>query len=476
LIGDSVSRLTRKIRSSLDYLGHTPDWVPPAPGVDHNVAIVGGGQVGVAVAFALRRAGIGGVTVLDRADDGDAGIWRHHARMNTLRSAKSLGGPELGLPELTFRSWYEASFGRAAYRRLKYCPRLVWADYLDWYRETVGVEVRSRISVELIRPAGNGTFRIDLTSGDRHWSETARKIVLATGMAGSGRPAVPELFSTIPSHLFAHTDSAIDFGALRGKRVAVLGAASSAVDAAATALEARAAEVGLFSRHADLVRVTKIKAMAYDGVLDHFHHLADADRWSVMNFYSRRSAGPMPDTVLRATRFGAFKLHLSSPWEAAEASHDSIKITAGGSIHEFDFAILGTGYQPDLAARPELALFADSIALWRDRYAPPASEENRTLGLHPYLGHGYEFTGKQGGEDLHLSNIHNFNYGGILSHGRAVGDIVALKNGIPRLIEAIGRDLFLADRQHHMERLRSFDTADLSGAEYRHAIVDTGRK
>jgi FAD-dependent urate hydroxylase len=54
-------------------LGPDPqNWVPERRGIDHNVVIVGGGQSGCAFAFALRRAGIGKVAVIDMAEgDGD---------------------------------------------------------------------------------------------------------------------------------------------------------------------------------------------------------------------------------------------------------------------------------------------------------------------------------------------------------------------------------------------------------------------
>ena len=47
-------------RDALRLIGPDPqNWVPDRPGIDHNVAIIGGGQSGCAFAFALRRAGIG---------------------------------------------------------------------------------------------------------------------------------------------------------------------------------------------------------------------------------------------------------------------------------------------------------------------------------------------------------------------------------------------------------------------------------
>ena len=68
----------------------------------------------------------------------------------------------------------------------------------------------------------------------------ARRVVLATGIEGSGQWDVPaSIRDGLPRRLWAHTREDIDFGALAGKRVAVLGAGASAFDNAATALDAR---------------------------------------------------------------------------------------------------------------------------------------------------------------------------------------------------------------------------------------------
>ena len=57
------------------------------------------------------------------------------------------------------------------------------------------------------------------------------------GIAASGRWWMPPQVEALPRHLRAHTADPIDFAALRGKCVAVLGAGASAFDNAATALE-----------------------------------------------------------------------------------------------------------------------------------------------------------------------------------------------------------------------------------------------
>src|ERR1700720_1234825 len=106
------------------------NWVPDRPGVDYNVVIVGGGQTGCAFAFALRRAGIGEVSVIDAAPDAErAGIWTTGARMNVLRTPKTLAGPELGIAAISFQAWYEARHGAAAYQAFERIPRQAWIDY-----------------------------------------------------------------------------------------------------------------------------------------------------------------------------------------------------------------------------------------------------------------------------------------------------------------------------------------------------------
>ncbi len=115
-------------RTALRLIGPDPaNWVPDRPGIDHNVAIIGGGQTGCALAFALRRAGIGKVTVLEAAPDEErAGIWLNAARMNVLRTPKTLPGPELGVPAFSFQAWYEARHGQEAYAAIDRIKRTDW--------------------------------------------------------------------------------------------------------------------------------------------------------------------------------------------------------------------------------------------------------------------------------------------------------------------------------------------------------------
>src|SRR5712671_1144819 len=421
-------------RNALRLAGPDPqDWVPERPGIDHNVAIVGGGQSGSAFAFALRRTGIGKVLVIDAAEDeAQAGVWLTAARMNVLRTPKTLPGPELGIPALSFQSWYEARNGIEAYAAMERIPRASWAEYLSWYRH----------------------FRLHLDVAGAAKVETARKVILANGVAGNGGAYVPPVMSkALPANLYAHTADAIDFAALRGKSIAVIGGAASAFDAAAVALESGAASVHLFARRQTLASLPVSRVRGYPGAYDNYPELPDAVRWHQAIRFRRAGSTAPADAVERVMRFANFRLHLAAPWLAARAENDRIVATAAGEEFRFDFAVAGTGYFVDPVARPELADFAENILLWRDRFIPPEGEEDAYLGAHPYLGAGHEYRDKVAVAAPYLKDIHIQNPAGFVSFGFPVGDVPSMKRGVAAVVSRISRDLFFADLDAHERRI-----------------------
>ena len=265
-----------RARHALRLIGADPaNWVVDRAGVDHNVFVVGGGQTGATFAFALRRAGIGKVTVIDKAPNEDeAGIWLTRARMNQLRTPKTLPGPELGIPEFGFQAWYEARFGQDAFAGFNNAPRTAWAAYLKWLREFLQIPIRYGVKLNRIEPAGD-YFRLHLEIDGNSVVETARKIILANGVVNSGGASLPESLRGLPASHLAHTADAIDFAALSGKSVAVIGAAASAFDAAATALEAGAADVHLFARREKLASVLINRVRGYPGAYENYGQLSD---------------------------------------------------------------------------------------------------------------------------------------------------------------------------------------------------------
>jgi cation diffusion facilitator CzcD-associated flavoprotein CzcO len=468
-------------RDALRLIGPDPqNWVPERVGsdgrpIDHNVAIVGGGQSGCAFAFALRRAGIGGVSVIDMAAGEDAaGVWLNAARMNVLRTPKTLPGPELGIAALGFQAWYEARHGHAAYAAIERIPRAAWAEYLRWYRNFLGIPVRYRTRLVRIEPAA-GHFRLHLEEEGSATVETARKIILANGVAASGGPYIPPALSLgLPRQLYAHTAEAIDFAALRNKRVAVIGGAASAFDAAAVALEAGADSVDLFARRASLASVPISRVRGYPGAYDNFDALPDALRWHQAIRFRRAGSTAPGDAIERVLRFANFRLHLAAPWRAAsEEAGEIVARTESAGAGEFrcDFAIAGTGYFVDAHCRPELADFAERILLWRDRYQPRPDEADPDLGAHPYLGAGHEYLEKAPGTAAYLGNIHVHNPAGFVSFGWPEGDVPSMKRGIPAIVARIGRDLFLADLDLHQRRLTADVAPDFAESLYERVLA-----
>jgi FAD-dependent urate hydroxylase len=458
--------------NALRLIGPDPsNWIPDRPGVDHNVTIVGGGQTGSAFSFALRRAGIGKVTAIDAADDeARAGVWLTAARMNLLRTPKSLTGPEVANPAFGFQSWYEARHGAEAYAAIDRIRRTDWADYLRWYRRFLGIVIRYRTRLLRIEPA-QGHFRLHLDVRGEQKIETTRKVILCTGFTGNGGPYVPSIVSEgLPATLYAHTETAIDFAALRGRHVAVIGAAASAFDAAGVALEAGAASARLFARRPQIASVPITRSRGYAGAYDNYHSLPDAIRWQQALRFFRWGSTPTTDAIERTVAFANFHLHLAAPWQSVRVEDGRIVVRAAGNEYRCDFVIVGTGYYVDLSARPELADFHREILLWRDRYHPPPGDEDAFLGAHPYLGAGHEYLEKVAGAASHLRDVHVQNPAGFVSFGLPIGDIPSMKRDIPTIVSRISNDLFMADIADHERRMTGDVAPDFGPEAYASAV------
>ncbi|MEH1914659.1 SidA/IucD/PvdA family monooxygenase [Nostoc sp.] len=466
-------------REALRLLGPDPEnWVPDRSGIDHNVTIIGGSGSGSTFVFALRRAGIGRVTEIDAADDeAHAGVWLTRARMRTLRTPKHLPGPELGIPGLSFQAWYEARHGAAAYAKIDRIERVTWAEYLSWYRHFLGIQVRYRTKLVRIEPAA-GFFRLHLEVNDVPQVETTRKIIFANGVAGTGGSYIPPILADLPRTLYAHTADAIDFEALRGKTVAVLGAAASAFDAAAVALESGAKAVHLFVRRSAIASLSVLRVRDYPGAYDNYPQLPDAARWFQAWHFRQAGTAPPPNSIKRAIAFPNFHIHLSAPWKSARklgdaeaaAKGERIAIEVNDDVFEFDFAIAGTGYFVDPTKRPELADFAQHIALWRDRYQPPEDLRDDGLGAHPYLGSAHEYQEKVPGTAPYLKDIHVFNPAGLVSFGLPVGDIHSIRRDVPAIVSRISHDLFFKDWAHHEARITGDIAPDFEDSLYAAAV------
>lgn len=479
---NALDSLERDARRDLERLNFPAvNWVPTLEGPDGkpllDVLIVGGGMCGQAAAFALLREGVRNFRIVDRSERGREGPWTTYARMDTLRSPKHLTGPDLGVPALTFRAWYEAQFGRAGWDALGKIPRLQWADYLAWVRRVLDLPVENLTALDALQLAGDAVCaQLRGPRGDE--TIFARKVVLALGRDGSGAPRWPAFASFTPgseasrARVF-HSADEIDFGTWRGKRIGVLGAGASAFDNAGAALEAGAANVSLFSRRPQLPQVNKSKWTAFPGFLRGYVGLDDARRWRFYTYIFSEQVPPPFESILRCEKYPGFALHFAEPWSDLAPDATGVTVSTPRGTHRFDAVIVATGFGVDLMDRPEVAAMRDSASVWADRASAQEALANAEAARFPYLGEGFELRERAPGAAPGLRNVHVFNWGSTMSHGALAGDIPGIAIGANRLAEAIVRDLFVADADRHYAALLAHNEDELKQTRY---FVPLGRR
>jgi cation diffusion facilitator CzcD-associated flavoprotein CzcO len=431
-----------------------------------DVIVIGAGQFGTAIAGALRLRGIADLLVLDRAEEGLEGPWVTYARMPTLRSPKHLPGLSFGIPSLTFQSWYRAAFGAAAWDALYKIHNGTWQDYILWVRRMLDLPVRNGAeAVELIPHADR--VEVVLADGARL---LAKRVVVATGRGATGGVTwVPGVAEDLFSDLAAHTMDRIDFAALRGKRIAMIGVGASAWDNAATAIEAGALSVTMFARRRALPQLNKGRASTGIGYFEGWQGLPDADRWRLAAYLDDMQSPPPHETVRRALAHPGVSVHFATSVRAATRAGEKVRIEAeNGPSGEYDFLILGTGFRVDLAHEPLFARVHDAIALWQDRYTPPPALARPHLGRFPYVGEAFELLPKAGGVDARgLGRIHLFNMATWLSAGTLAADVPTLEVGPERLAQGVTARLFAEDFEPIFDRLVAWDEEhELAGTDF----------
>lgn len=457
--------LEAQLARELALTGHGgADWARPrshAEGHVYDVVIVGGGQSGLAAAFGLMRERISNILVIDENRPGFEGPWETYARMITLRTPKELTPIDFGIPALTYRAWWEAQHGAAGWAALDKIARGDWMNYLRWYRRVLALPVRNETKLELIEPVGKGLYRLRLADGG---VLIARKLILATGIQGGGEWHVPPMVSdALPPHLYAHTSEPVDYAAMVGKRIGLLGGGASAFDNANLALSLGVGEVHVFMRRKTLPRINPIRFMERVGFTGRYPALSDAEKYRVMAAFLGHNQPPTNDTFSRAASWPGFALHLGAPWLSVEEKDGAALVTTPEGAFAFDFLILSTGLVSDPGLRPELAAVHDAIARWSDHYAPPAGEENALIDAHPYLGPGFEFMARKGSDAARLHGLFAFNYSALISLGLSASALSGLKTALPRLVKGVADQLFLDDRAELIDDLVAYDEPEFLG-------------
>jgi cation diffusion facilitator CzcD-associated flavoprotein CzcO len=295
----------------------------------------------------------------------------------------------------------------------------------------------------------------------------ARKVVMATGREGLGAPYIPDFLESLPRERWAHSADAIDFAALRDRRVVVVGVGASAVDNAAEALEAGAASVRLLIRRKQMPRVNKLMGIGSPGFSHGYPALSNLWRWRFMHYAGSEQTPAPRDSTLRVSRHPNGSFHFGCAIRSMTMGGDTVQIdTVNGKRFEADFVIACTGFRVDPQARPELAGYADRIATWADRFTPPEGLESEELASFPYLAPSFAFTEREPGTAPWLKDIHCYNYAATLSLGKVSGDIPAVSAGAASLARSIAAEFYAEDIETHYQALLAYQKPELLGDEW----------
>ncbi|MGB8355632.1 MAG: NAD(P)-binding domain-containing protein [Chthoniobacteraceae bacterium] len=210
-------------------------------------------------------------------------------------------------------------------------------------------------------------FQLTLQSGEK---VQAKRVVLAIGITCYAYTP-PELAGLGPERVI-HTSLCNDGNRFRGKKVAVIGAGSSAMDTAAY-LHESGAEVCVIARSPNIYfgeppspnqrprslwqRIrhpssgigTSLRSRIYCDAPWLFHLLPERLRLRIV----KRHLGPASGWPLRERVMGRMPLYPSTVIRRAELAGDGVVLTLAGPdgverVHKTDMVVAGTGYRVDL--------------------------------------------------------------------------------------------------------------------------------
>lgn len=483
----SLNQLQQQLDEQLHLLGLPErNWMPQRyyqkqPLLD--VVIIGAGMAGLCAAASLKLKGVHNLALYEAAAAGQEGPWATFARMNTLRSPKDLAGPALGVPALTFQAWYQTLYGSTAWQNLGRIPRLVWHDYLQWYRHALQLPVHHahqllRLHTEQCDATGLPIMVCHLQDKNENTHKTvyARHVVLATGMDGLGGPNLPAWVQQLPRRCWQHSSEHIKLTELRGRQLAIVGGGDSALDTAASALEQGADSVDLFVRASSFSQINYWKAYTHAGHRDGFASLDTEQKRALFGFLGQQSTPPAQGTIERIKSLERLYIHFDVQIEAAHYHDDKVWLHCGQPLIAADHLILATGYVIEPTLRPELQQIRPYLSFFpQDFFAPGLPRANNTV---PRLNADFSFQSHCPEHQQSLQKIHCFTHASLLSVGKIAGDIPGISAGAQSLSKGIVAKLYQAEFDYQLEEIKRYDeqeitTEALDCISARRRIVDT---
>lgn len=317
------------------------------------VAVLGAGPYGLAVAAALRQSGVEHRVIGDPMS-----FWREMPRGMWLRSnwtATSIADYRGPVSLDAYQRATGASFGKPV-------PLEHFIAYGEWVAAQVAPDADRR-RVTDIAQAGEG-FALTMEDGE---PVRAGRVVVAAGIAPFTRR--PPQFAGLSPALATHTSEHSDLSVFKGQRVLVVGGGQSALESAAL-LHESGAEVEVLVRKDHLIwlhggtyqrRLGRAKPLFYAptdvGPLGLSRVVAAPDFFrrlprSVQTASAKRAIRPAGAEWLR-DRLADVPIRLGWPVRSAVADGSRIKLTStAGDVKTADHVLYGTGYQVDISRYP----------------------------------------------------------------------------------------------------------------------------
>ena len=313
--------------------------------------IVGAGPYGLSISTHLRGREIDHVIVGRPMD-----TWRSHMPAGMYLKSEPYGS-DMSAPQAGYDlAGYCQSERVQGVRRGTPVPIGQFLDYADWYVRQL-VPGISDVTVTEIK-AVSGGFLVSFADTE---SVVARSVAVATGPMAHA--FVPAELSGLPSDLVSHTADHTQFDRFRGRRVAVVGAGSSALEMAALVHEA-GAEVTLVFRSPNSPlwgsRVRPATPVTHNKLCEGwkcpFWNTPAAFRLlpkDMRVLKARTVLGPLGAWWLKDRVEGVVEMLGATRVVDAKPDGSGLRLSLDGpggkSSREFDHVIAGTGYRIDLA-------------------------------------------------------------------------------------------------------------------------------
>ncbi|RXG96231.1 NAD(P)-binding domain-containing protein [Bradyrhizobium zhanjiangense] len=325
--------------------------------MDAEVAIIGAGPYGLAVAAHLQAAGVDHLIFGYPME-----MWRRHMPEGMLLKsdgfASNLYDPKNAFPLSRFCSEHSIEYSDTLVPvRLK-----TFIDYGMAFQERFAPALKETM-VHSLRQHGNG-FEFDLENGG---CVRVRRVVLATGI-GQFR-YLPAPLAALETGLVSHSYDHHDLGQFAGRSVAVIGGGASAIDLAALLKEC-GSDVTLICRRENLVfanppsakeslwqRIRRPRSGIGPGLKSRmctdapllFHFMPDGFRGEVV----RRHLGPAAGWPMKVMFDGRVPVLSGRELVSASVSGGRVRLELRSSTGDIagmsvDHVIAATGYRTDV--------------------------------------------------------------------------------------------------------------------------------